>query len=83
MLKTARELENKYPFILPAVEAHLERTPRDGSLGRPSQSLIQIMEELKTDQFGLIFQEFCKRESIYGFGDLQVKRLLNEIKNNC
>ena len=40
------------------------------------------MDELNTEQFGLIFKEFCNRESIYGFGDLQVKRLLDEIKNN-
>lgn len=82
LLRTARELENRYPFILPAVKAHIERIPTEGSLGRPSLSLIQIMDELNTEQFGLIFKEFCNRESIYGFGDLQVKRLLDEIKNN-
>ena len=31
--------------------------------------------------FGIIFKEFCKREPIYGFGDLQVKRLLSELEN--
>jgi hypothetical protein len=29
--------------------------------------------------FGTVFQEFCKRESIYGFGDLQVKRIFDEV----
>ncbi len=40
------------------------------------------MEGLQTQNFGLIFREFCKREGIYGFGDLQVKRLLEEIQVN-
>ena len=43
-------------------------------------SLIQIIKELKTEEFGPVFKEFNKRESIYGFGDLQVKRLFNQIK---
>ncbi len=81
LLKTARELEEKYPFILPAVNAHIERIPSEGSLGRPGLALVQIMNDLKTEQFELIFKEFSKREPIYGFGDLQVKRLLDELKN--
>jgi hypothetical protein len=40
------------------------------------------MEDLETDEFGPVFKEFNKRESIYGFGDLQVKRIFDEIKNN-
>ncbi len=82
LLKTAKQLKSKYPFILTAVKAHIERIPTQGKLGRPSQSLIQIMKELKTEEFGTVFREFNKRESIYGFGDLQVKRLFDEIKNN-
>jgi len=81
LLKTARELENKYPFILTAVKAHSQRIPKEGNLGKPSQTILQIMKELKTEEFGPIFREFSKRESIYGFGDLQVKRLFDEIKN--
>lgn len=50
--------------------------------GRPIQSLITIMKELDTEEFGPVLREFNKRESIYGFGDLQVKRLFDEIINN-
>jgi hypothetical protein len=39
------------------------------------------MNNLETNSFGEVFKEFNKRESIYGFGDLQVKRLFDEIKN--
>jgi len=80
MFKIAQALEDKYSFITQAIEAHIQRIPTEGYLGRPIESLITIMDELKTDEFGLIFREFGKRENIYGFGDLQVKRLYDQIK---
>lgn len=76
MLMIGKELENEFPFLLPAIQAHIDRIPKNGDPGRPVRSLQKIKEDLKTDNFGMIFKEFCKRESIYGFGDLQVKRLL-------
>ena len=78
----AKKLGHLYPFIDKAVEAHLDRLPDHNNEGRPIRSLKAIMSELKTDDFGIVFREFCKRESIYGFGDLHVKRLFDKIKNN-
>ncbi len=80
LLETALKLESQFPFILPAVMAHLQRFPVNGETGRPQRSLQAIMLELKTKEFTPIFKEFCKRESIYGFGDLQVKRLFDELE---
>lgn len=74
-----RSLLPKYPFIQDAIAAHIVRIPSDNEPGRPTRSLMEIMKELNTDQFGPVFQEFCKREAIYGFGDLQVKRLYDKI----
>lgn len=82
LIDTSRQLKSSYPFIFDAVEAHIERIPIDGKLGRPSRCLLQIMKELETDEFGPVFNEFNRRESIYGFGDLQVKRIIDELKNN-
>ena len=82
LIKRAQELEDIYPFILPAVEAHIERISKDGNMGRPTQALITIIKELKTEEFAPVFREFSLRESIYGFGDLQVKRLFDAIKND-
>jgi len=82
MLELAQIMEGRYPFILPAVKAHIDRLPIEGSLGRPHQTIKKIMQELNTKEFGPIFQEFCRRESIYGFGDLQVKRFLKEVIRN-
>ena len=80
LLKTSEELEAQFPFLKPAVLAHVERFPDGGSLGRPSRVLKQIMAEIGTEDFAAIFKEFSRREPIYGFGDLQVKRLYNELR---
>ena len=82
LLAKTNKLEKQYPFILAAAKAHQERIPTKDNPGRPTQTLKQIMKELQTDDFGTIFKEFCKRESIYGYGDLQVKRLLEGIMSD-
>lgn len=80
--RSAKELDEDYPFILEAVKAHIDRMPNGDHPGRPVQALKEIMAELGTDSFGPVFMEFNKRESIYGFGDLQVKRLFDQIKES-
>ena len=82
LINTANKLKGLFPFILPAVKAHIARIPDKNNPGRPVHSLMEIMKELKTEEFGPVFREFNKRENIYGFGDLQVKKLFDEIKNN-
>ncbi len=82
LVAQAEKLNSIYPFIKRSVMAHIERQPKGDFRGRPVNSLKEIMTELDTEDFGPIFREFCKRESIYGFGDLQVKRLFLEIQNN-
>ena len=79
MLEVVAPLNTDFPFLARAIEAHRDRLPQANSLGRPKQALLQIMQELDTHEFGPVFQVFHKRESIYGFGDLQVKRLFDEL----
>lgn len=45
---------------------------------RPVQSLQEIIKSGKTE-FGPAFQEFCEKEAVYGFGDLQVQRIFDGI----
>ena len=78
LIAKARSMK-AYPFIAEAVRAHRDRFPREEPWGRPERSLIEITKELKTEAFGPVFQEFTRREAIYGFGDLQVKRLLDKV----
>ena len=77
----AEELKPVYPFIADAVKAHQARLPSDDSPGRPTEILQEIISELGTREFGPIFKAFNKRAYIYGFGDLQVKRMFDEIIN--
>ncbi len=81
LINLAKKIGEYYPFIETAVEAHIQRIPEEDNPGRPVQTLIDIMNELETDEFPAIFREFSKRESIYGYGDLQVRKLLEEIRN--
>ena len=67
--------------IYQAVKAHIDRIPKNGDLGRPTNTLLTIMNELNTKDFRKIFSEFNKKERIYGFGDSQVKRLYDKIIN--
>jgi hypothetical protein len=80
---TAQYLNPVFPFIFNSVRAHIERQPAENFPGRPVQSLRNIIDELGTSDFGPVFKEFCKREYIYGFGDLQVKRLMKNIPGEC
>jgi hypothetical protein len=76
LLSMAEELNTKFPFLIPAIRAHQDRLSNPG---RPKKAIIRIMKELNTDKFELVFRAFCQQENIYGFGDLQVKRLFDEI----
>lgn len=76
----ATEFQEKFPFILNAVHAHIERIQSKNDIGRPKKALQKIMSELETTDFGKVFRAFCERESIYGFGDLQVRRLYDELR---
>jgi len=81
LLEAAADLQEDYPFVQRAAEAHAARLPTQDSPGRPVLILKEIMESLGNDEFGPVFREFNKRAYVYGFGDLQVKRLFDQISN--
>lgn len=75
----AASLKDSFPFIAKAVAAHLDRFPKQGTLGKPQRILKEIVETQKTNEFGPAFREFCQRAPEYGFGDLQVKRMWDQL----
>ena len=79
LLRVAENLSVDYPFLLLAVKAHLDRIPKEGQLGRPSQLLLEIMKDLETNEFSPVFRAFSKQAAIYGFGDVQVMRLWKKL----
>ena len=79
LTEVATSLEHRYSFVSRAVAAHLARFPTTTQEGRPKERLKVIIKELGTTQFGPAFQQFCQTEAIYGFGDVYVKRLFDEV----
>lgn len=67
-----------FPYLQEVVKAHVDRFPKDGTKGRPERVIEDITKNISTD-FPEVLKEFWKRESIYGFGDTQVKRLYDKI----
>lgn len=67
-----------FPFLQEVIEAHLDRFPEDGKKGRPEEVVEEIVRNVSTN-FSDVFKEFRERESIYGFGDMQVKQIYDEI----
>jgi hypothetical protein len=65
-----------FPLLSDAVEAHLERFPKEN--GRPQKRLREILKKGQKN-FHDVFSEFVKTEGVYGFGDLQVKRMLQAL----
>lgn len=78
LLTIGTKWQDDFPFLLPAIHAHRNRFPKDGSPGYPTALIEELIAELNTKSFGPVFQEFCRRTPIYGFGDLQVKRLFDD-----
>lgn len=74
--QTAPEL----PFLYPAVLAWKESIPHGDFPGKPKEALKEISAQLNTDDFGKIFRAFHIKYAIYGYGDLQMKRLWDEVK---
>ena len=71
-----RQLDSDFHFIEEALQMHLDRLPAGDYPGRPQQTLLNLIEQLGTTDFPPIFREFCRREKCYGFGDLQVRNML-------
>ncbi len=59
-------------------QAHIDRFPLDQTLGRPEKIIKEILDEDITDFYD-IFLKFSDREGIYGFGDLQFKRIYDRL----
>ncbi len=78
----SKQLQSAFPFLPETISAHIQRFPQDGSLGRPEKALQRIMKELNTQDFNIVFPEFWKHEAIYGFGDLQVKRIFEHLASD-
>ncbi|MCB0490315.1 MAG: DUF1835 domain-containing protein [Cyclobacteriaceae bacterium] len=67
-----------FPYLKEVCEAHIERELKTGRPGRPERVIRKIIES-QGQSFHKVFREFCEQEGIYGFGDLQVKHIYDQI----
>jgi len=70
-----------FPYLREVVKAHIDRFPKDGTKGRPEKVIEDITKNISTD-FHTVFKEFWNRESIYGFGDVQLKSLYDKVMHH-
>jgi len=77
LIEYGAQCKSIIPRINQVVQAHIERSKSLQGLGRPEKTIHDILNEGKTT-FPELFKEFSKRDGIYGFGDLQVKRMFDK-----
>ncbi|MBS1609516.1 MAG: DUF1835 domain-containing protein [Bacteroidetes bacterium] len=70
-----------FPYIKEVIQAHIDRFPGKGRKGRPEKVIEGILKNTSRG-FNSVFQEFRKRESIYGFGDVQFKKIYDRVIHN-
>jgi hypothetical protein len=78
LTRLAENQSPTFPYLQEVVKAHVERFPQDGTDGRPERVLKEITENITTN-FHQVFEEFWNSESIYGFGDTQLKELYDKV----
>jgi hypothetical protein len=66
-------------YIIPAALAYRDMNTSTIEQSRPYLSLLEITKTQKTTRFGKAFMAFCKKEAVYGFGDIQVKRIFDKV----
>jgi hypothetical protein len=74
----SKHQSSAFPYLQEVVKAHVDRFPKDGTQGRPEKVIEDITKNISTD-FHEVFKEFWNRESIYGFGDSQLKCLYDKV----
>jgi hypothetical protein len=72
LIQLSTNASDRFPYLAEVCKAAIEMDLR------PIETLIDIKKE-GAIEFDDIFVEFSRREGVYGFGDLQVQRLLDRI----
>lgn len=78
LTRLAENPSPSFPYLQEVIKAHVDRFPADGTKGRPERVIEDIIKNISTD-FQKVCREFWSRESIYGFGDTQVKELYDKV----
>jgi len=77
LIKSKNVLSTVFPFISEAIQALLDHDYVEQSL--VVKTLKKIIKEKNSKELREVFPAFSKQMAIYGLGDLQVQRLIDEI----
>jgi hypothetical protein len=66
-------------YLPEVIAAHLARLHQDESQRQPEKLLREIMQRGRRE-FEDIYHEFTIKAAIYGYGDLQIKKIVKEMK---
>ena len=77
----SKQQSDCFPYLEEVCQAHIDRFPAQNTRSRPEKVVEELLAGAHTD-FPSVFNEFFKREGIYGFGDLQVKRMYDKLLQN-
>lgn len=77
LTRLAKKQSSAFPYLQEVTRAHVDRFPKQGK-GRPERVIEEITKNISTD-FNAVLKEFWNKESIYGFGDTQVKYLYDKV----
>ena len=79
LIRVVEGITDLSEYIVPAAIAYRDMNTSTLEQSRPYLSLLEITNTLQTTRFGKVFMEFCKKEAVYGLGDLQVKRIFDKV----
>lgn len=79
LIRLVKGITDLSEYIMPAALAYRDMNTSAIAQSRPYMSLLEIAKTLKAPRFEKVFMGFCQKEAVYGFGDLQVKRIFDEI----
>lgn len=80
-LKSLSETQSPcFPNLAEVCKAHIDRFIYHEKKSRPEAVIEDIVTNISND-FNRVFPEFVKREGIYGFGDVQLKKIYDKVVN--
>jgi len=73
---------SKFAYFQLAINQHLERFPKTNGLNQIQQKVLEVIDEGKFNKRQIVREMLVwqRRETVYGFGDLQYFNYLNKLK---
>ena len=78
LAELSKSVSSCFRHLEEVCQAQLDRFSADPRQRRPEKLILELLAKGITD-FDTLFSQFSEREGIYGFGDLQVRELMDSV----